>query len=148
MARFNFRLSTLQKLREAHRDEMRSKLAEAYQAEQMLAERIQQVHDEVAELQNSQRIRLSDSTTNMNQLLDTQRYQAVLRTQIATMNGQSKMLADEVEKRRQALVEADQQVRVLEKLYERQFEAHQKETLRAEDKVLDEIASRSREVNF
>jgi len=148
MAKYRFRLSTLQKLREAHRDEMRSRLAEAYQAEQLLAEQIKKVHSEANKLQQTQRTQMQDATVNVNQLLDIQRYQAVLRAQITTMNSQTQMLADEVEKRRLALVEADQQVRALEKLHERQLETHRQQELRAEVKVSDEIAARPQEINL
>jgi flagellar biosynthesis chaperone FliJ len=45
------------------------------------------------------------------------------------------------------VIEADQQVRVLDKLNERQKLEHQQTLNRAEVKELDEIASRSKEVN-
>ena len=38
MAKYKFRLNTLQKVREAHRDQQRASLAEAFRAEQVLAE--------------------------------------------------------------------------------------------------------------
>ena len=145
MAKFRFRLTALQKLREAHRDEMRSKLAEAYQAERLLQEQIATAQQEERNLQGTQRGQLQQPTTDVNQLLNSQRYAAVLRSQVTTLLDQSKMLATEIEKRRQALVESDRQVRVLEKLHERQLDAHRNETLRAEIKVLDEVASRSAE---
>jgi len=147
MAKFRFRLETLQKLREAHRDEMRTKLGEAYQAERMLVQQIEDIHKEVAQLQQSQRNRLQETAADMNLLLDAQRYQTVLRGQIATMKDQLELLAKEIEKRRQALVEADQQVRVLDKLRERQMEEHRQKQLRAEVKELDEVASRRQEVD-
>jgi len=147
MPKFKFRLSTLQKLRETHRDEMRGRLAEAYQAEQLLAEQIAKVHGEAAELQTHQRGCLENKTTNVNQLLDVQRYQSVLRTQLTTMQEQTAMLVTEIEKRRLAVVEADQQVRALEKLRDRQLDAHRREQRLAETKTMDEIAGRRREVS-
>ena len=148
MAKFRFRLATLQKLREAHRDEMRSRLAEAYQAQRLLAQQIEMLHSEAAELQRAERTQLQATTTNVNQLLDSERYQAVLRAQLTTMKNQSQILLAEVEKRRQAVVESDGQVRVLEKLYQRQLDAHRSQELRAELKVLDEIASRPQEIDI
>jgi len=148
MAKFCFRLATLQKLRESHRDEMRLKLAEAHQAQQLLAQQISLLHTEAADLRQTRRTKLHKASMNVNHLLDCQRYQAVLRAQLATMNQQSEILAAEVEKRRQTLVQADQQVRVLDKLHQRQLDAHRRQELRAEAKVLDEIASRPREVNL
>ncbi len=147
MPKFRFRLSTLQKLRETHRDEMRSKLGEAFQAERLLGEQVEAVHAEEAELVETHRRSLQSGTTDVNQLLNVQRYSASLKGQLATMGKQMEMLGAEIEKRRLALVEADQEVRVLEKLHERQLDAHRSQVLRAEAKVMDEIASRTVEVD-
>ena len=81
------------------------------------------------------------------QLLETQRYQSVLRAQESTMQGQARLLATEVERRRQAIVEANREVRVLDNLEERQLSAHRQKLLQAEVKELDEIASRQVEAN-
>ncbi len=147
MAKFHFQLTTLQKLRETHRDEMRTKLAEAYQAERLLGEQVNAIHTEEAELQQIHRSSLQTDTTDVNRLLNVQRYSSALKGQLATIQEQSKMLATEIEKRRLALVEADQQVRVLEKLHERQLDAHRSQQQLAEGKVMDEIASRLQEVD-
>ena len=146
MTKFQFRLATLQKLRETHRDEMRGRLAEAYRAEQLLAEQIKSIQSEAAELQQNQRNYFQTKSSNVNQLLNVQRYQAVLRTQLTTLKSQTGMLRTEIEKRRLALVEADQQVRALEKLHERQLDEHRRQQLLAEAKEMDEIAGRRREV--
>lgn len=148
MSKFHFRLATLQKLRETHRDEMRAKLAEAFQAEKLLEERIQAIHDEASVLQQARRDSLQIQKTNVNQLLSSQRYSAVLRGQISTMQQQTQTIAVEIEKRRLALVEADKEVRVLEKLCEKQLQAHRKQAMVAEAKVMDEIASKPQEFNL
>lgn len=147
MSKFHFRLTTLRKLREAHRDEMQAKLGEALQAEQMLKQQLEEVHGELESWQNSRRETLEDDQTNVNQLLEIQRYQSVLRAQLSTMQGQVQLLAAEVERRRQTLAEANREVRVLDKLEERQFAAHQLKLQQAEVKALDEIASRQAGVN-
>jgi len=147
MARFRFRLATLRKLRESHRDELRGKLAEAYQAVQKLEEQQLVIVDELLALQDVQRRATEGTTTSVNSLLEAQRYQAVLRAQQSTLRDHSKVLSTEVERRRQNVIEADQQVRVLDKLNERQRLDHQQTLNRAEVRELDEIASRSKEVN-
>jgi len=147
MARFRFRLATLRKLRESHRDELRGKLAEAYQAVQKLEEQQLAIADEILALQDVQRRATEGTTTSVNSLLEAQRYQAVLRAQQSTLRDHSKVLSTEVERRRQNVIEADQQVRVLDKLNERQRLDHQQTLNRAEVRELDEIASRSKEVN-
>ena len=50
-------------------------------------------------------------------------------------------MAAEIERRRQALVEADREVRVLEKLRQRQAEQHRREEELREAKRLDEVAA-------
>jgi len=147
MAKFRFRLATLRKLREAHRDEVRGKLAEAYQAAQMLEEQQIALGEELFSLQTTQREYASQGTTNVNRLLEAQRYQAVLRAQQATLKDQASVLATEVERRRQNVVEADRQVRVLDKLHDHQQEQHQQEASRREMKELDEVALRVKGVN-
>lgn len=146
MAKLQFRLATLQRLRESHRDEMRAKLAEAYQAEQMLQEQKQSVHAEEEKLRQLHLSSVQEENPNVSVLLEAQRYGSALKGQLTTIESQSKMLAAETEKRRQALVEADQQVRVLEKLYERQLKDHSLEQQRAEVKLLDEVAAQRREI--
>ncbi len=147
MAKYRFRLATLRKLRESHRDELRGKLAEAFHATQMLEEQQSAIADEIVALQESQRRSTTGATTNVNILLEAQRYQAVLRAQQSTLRGQAKLLAAEVERRRQTVIEADREVRVLEKLDERQRLNHQQAQNRVEAREMDEIASRSKEVN-
>ena len=147
MAKYRFRLATLRKLRESARDELRGKLAEAYQAVQKLEEQQLAIADEILALQDVQRRATEGATTSVNSLLEAQRYQAVLRVQQSTLRDHSKVLSTEVERRRQNVIEADQQVRILDKLNERQRLEHQQTLNRAEVKELDEIASRSKEVN-
>jgi flagellar export protein FliJ len=82
-------------------------------------------------------------------LLQAQRYHGVLLAQQATMHEQSRLLLAEIERRRQSVVEADRQVKVLEKLHERKLEEYRRGEMRSEMKVLDEVASRnSREADI
>ena len=52
-------------------------------------------------------------------------------------------LAPEIERRRQAVVEADRELKVLEKLSERQQAQFRLDQTRAEGKLLDEAAART-----
>lgn len=142
MAKFRFRLATLQKLREIHRDELRSKLAEAVHAQQILEEQFAQVATEIANLELMRRKAVTSSSINVDSLLEAQRYQGVLIVQQVKMREQMRLLSAEVDRRRGAVVEADRQVKVLEKLHEHKLEEHRKEQQRAETKVLDEVAAR------
>lgn len=142
MAKFHFRLATLQKLRELHRDELRTKLAEAVKANQILEEQLTQVAAEIEHLQTMQRGAMQGTQIDVDPLLEAQRYHGVLLAQQKTMHEQSRLLLAEIERRRQSVVEADRQVKVLEKLHDRKLAEFRQEQLRAEIKVLDEVAAR------
>jgi flagellar protein FliJ len=145
MAKFNYRLATLQRLRELERDELKSRLAEAIQAQAILDEQLRQLQAEVDTLQQLRRTSLTGGSINVNQLLAAQRYHQVLLGQQATMRQQAQLLAAEADRRRAAVVEADRGVKVLEKLRDRRLEEFRREQSVLEVKLLDEVASRNHE---
>src|SRR3954470_7182110 len=114
MAQFRFRLQTLRRLREIHRDDQRSRLATAFEAERILEEQRTALAEEGAVLADSQRQMMRQGAVDVNLLLSGQRYQLALEAQARTLADQAAKLAEEVERRRQALVEADREVRVLD----------------------------------
>jgi flagellar FliJ protein len=73
-------------------------------------------------------------------LLQTHRYELVLSTKRKQLATQIQQVQTEIERRRLVVVEADRQVRVLEKLRERQALHHRQETDRQEAKLYDEMA--------
>jgi len=108
---------------------------------------MQSVQNELLELQVAHRAAIVGTRTDVNSLLAAGRYQSVLRMQQSTMQDQIKLLATEVERRRQAVVEADIQVRILDKLEDRQKAEHRHKLQQAEIKELDEIGSQRAEVH-
>lgn len=142
MAKFKFRLATLQRLRESTRDERRAALAEAYHAQQLLTERMQEKQEELAALRATYSEAAAPGRIEVEQLMNAQRFELMVRGEMKVMEDQARLLEKEIERRRLALVEADRQVRVLEKLRDKQLERHQYEQLCREMKQLDEIASR------
>jgi flagellar export protein FliJ len=147
MGKFQFRLATLRKLRNAARDQQRAALAEAYRAEQVLAERQMALADEQAELLGLQRAARAGRYLDVNQLIEAQRYEMVLRAKGQLFAAQAGRLAVEVERRRQAVVEADRAVRVLDLLEDRQRRQHRREQQRRDIKELDEVAVTMRQSN-
>src|SRR3990172_219949 len=113
MNKYKFRLQTVLKLREAHRDQKRAALADAFRAEQVLADRRAELVEEQRELRRLQQTLTADRYLDVNRLLEAQRYEMVLRTQEQELTLQEALLAAEVQKRQQALVEADRDVRTL-----------------------------------
>src|SRR4051812_8679973 len=141
MAKYRFRLETLQKVREARRDEDRMSLADAFRAEQVLADSQAELAEEAEALRGWRRAALTGPYTDVNQLLETQRYELLLKAQSQELAKQAMLLAAESERRRQILVESDREVRVLERLDERHQADFKREEQRRETKLLDETAT-------
>jgi len=147
MAKYRFRLETLQRVREARRDEHRAALAESFRAEQILAESRAAVAAEVAEMREIQRAAAAEEYLDVNKLLEAQRYELLLKARGEELAKQAVLVAAESERRRQVLVEADREVRVLEKLDERHREAFNDKQGRQETRWLDESATTRWRVN-
>jgi flagellar protein FliJ len=145
MPKYKFRLATLQKVREARRTQQRQALAEAFHAEELIAESRAALADEAAELRAAQRSAAEGKYLDVNRLLEAQRYDLLLRARDQELAKQAILLAAETERRRRLLVEADRDVRVLERLDERHRDEHNRRTQRSEQKLLDEVASHTRQ---
>lgn len=141
MSKYKFKLETLQKVREARRDEHRAALAEAFRAEQVLAETRGELAAEAEKLLSFQRSVASEKYTDVNQLLEAQRYELLLRARSQELGKQAVLLAAETERRRQAVVESSREVRVLERLDERQQQHFHRAADQRETKRIDEIAT-------
>jgi flagellar protein FliJ len=140
MARFKFRLATLLKLREATRDERRAELAQAYRADETLQAYLEQVQAEQIALKERCRKATEPGTIDVDWLIEAQRYEVILKSQQRNFNEQRSRLAAEIERRRVALLAANREVRVLEKLREHQADQHKQEENRLDIKRLDEVA--------
>ena len=141
MAKYKFRLETLQKVREARRDEHRASLAESFRAEQVLAESRAEVAAETEAMRAIQRAATAERYLDVNKLLDAQRYELLLKARSEELAKQAVLVAAESERRRQVLVESDREVRVLEKLDDRHREAFAEREQQKETKQLDEAAA-------
>jgi flagellar protein FliJ len=142
MAKFKFRMATYLRLREAVRDERRSHLAQAYQAEAILLHEQGRLEAESAAAAARVRDAAGPGQVNVDDMLDAQRYQMVLRAQRQQLAGQHQQIQTEIQRRHQALVEANRDVQVLEKLRDRQQDQHRYEENRREIGHLDEIGQR------
>ena len=142
MGRFRFRLATLLRLHEATRDQRRGQLAEAFRAEEALRHRLSELEYDLTEMKRHYRQSAAAGALDVDRLIDAQRYELVLMAEQQVIEKQGQALAAEIEKRREALVAADRDVRVLEKLRESQAQRHQTEEGLLEIKQLDEMAAR------
>jgi flagellar FliJ protein len=139
---FHFRLAPLLRLRESVRDERRTALAEAYRALDILSERQTAVEREIESLTGDYRRSSAPGALDVDRLIRRHRHELLLRTNQKELARQHSILQQEIERRRDALVAADRDVRVLEKLRERQADRHAEIEAQREQKQLDEVATR------
>jgi flagellar export protein FliJ len=140
MARFHFRLATLLRLRETARDQRRLQLAEAERADAVLRTQLAELGARQRQLQDECRAAAAAGEVDLPRLVEAHRYAAALREQAAELEQERRTLAAEIDRRRQTLVEADRDVRTLEKLRESQRQAHRREEERQEARQIDEAA--------
>jgi flagellar export protein FliJ len=143
MAQFRYRLATLLRLREATRDEKRTQLADAQRAARILEDQISEIDAEFSDSRQQSQTATRPGEINVDHLIQVHRYERVLQAQRAAIVSQLKLVTAEIDKRRLALVEADRQVQVLEKLRERQLAEFTHAENQRDQKLMDEIASRS-----
>jgi flagellar FliJ protein len=139
MATFRFRLETLLKMRRDERDVQRQQYAKALEAQRILHDQIVQVQQELQETQQVLRTSSAPGAVDVDRLLRAHRYELLLQAQHQQLEQQAQRVAQEVERRRSNLLQADREVRLLEKLKERQFETFQHNEQRRQQKILDEI---------
>jgi flagellar FliJ protein len=142
MPPFRFRLQTLARLHEAARDERRAELADAMRVDDALREQLSDLEGNRKLARQMQT--LEAGPVDVDRLLQAQRYEASVVGEIRHVEDQRRRVGEEIERRRAALVEADRQVKVLEKLRETQQAEHAEAEAAAEMKVLDEAAGRPR----
>ncbi|NQU25758.1 MAG: flagellar export protein FliJ [Candidatus Nealsonbacteria bacterium] len=140
MSKFKFRLATLLRLREETRDERRAELAEAYRVDDLLQQQLEQMDQQRRTLVERCRKAVGPGSVDVDLLVEAQRFDLTLKAHRKQLEGQREQVAVEIERRREVLVAANREVRVLEKLREKQSQRHREEENRREAKQLDEAA--------
>jgi flagellar FliJ protein len=143
MPRFRFRFATLLKLRENERRQRQIELAQALEAERLLKSQAESIAAEISTAKVSVRNASSPGEVPVDSLLELQRYSLQLAAQAAAIAEQLGRIRAEVDRRRQIVVEADRQVRTLEKLRDKQAEAFRSAAEQEEQKRIDEIAQKT-----
>ena len=142
MAEYRFRLATLLKLRVADREQRQIELAQAQEAERLLAQQADSITEQIAQAKEAMRRVAQPGGVDVDRVLELQRFGLQLRADAMVLAQRIKVVREEVERRRVILVEADKQVKTLEKLREKQQLAHRIKEEKREQKVLDEIGQR------
>jgi len=140
MATYRSKFAPLHKLRVAHRDAQQARLAQALRAQDQLEMQGRAIEAEIEAARQSQRQAL-EAEPNVTVLLETERYELVLKAQAAAVARQLEVVAAEVAQRRADLAAAQQEVRVIEKLDDRRRAAYEQQAERREQRRMDEVAT-------
>ena len=140
MPKFRFRLETFLRLKIAARDRCRAELAEVLRAEDTLKQQQEEIEAEVLRHNDYIRSVTEKGRLNLDLIAAAQREYVYLKAMRAEKQQLMQKLLPHIQQRRQALVEADHEVRTLERLKEHKQEQHQQWELALEAKQMDEIA--------
>lgn len=129
----------------ATRDERRGELGRALRAAEVLREQQVKIARDIEESQEHTRQSMakqaaSSTGVSVDGLLNAHRHVLLLKAQTVQLGQQQQQVAAEIVRRQQALVEADRDVRVLEKLHEKRLSEHEQKELAIEQREFDEIA--------
>ncbi|MBI1247362.1 hypothetical protein GC197_05885 [bacterium] len=140
MPKFRFRLETYLRLKIAARDRCRAELAEVLRAEDTLKQQQEEIEAEVQRHNEYIRGVTQKGRLNLDLIAAAQREYVYLKSMRVEKQQLMQQLVPHLQQRRQALVEADHEVRTLERLKEQKQEQHQQWELALEAKQMDEIA--------
>ncbi|MEX0675759.1 MAG: flagellar FliJ family protein [Pirellulales bacterium] len=143
MSPFKFRLTTLLTLRNAERERCRAELAAACALERQLAERRRSLEAQLERHRQWVRAGTSPGTIAVEKLKSAGQYERALRAQLAEVVADHETGAAEVGCRQQAAARAESEVRVLEKLREREIDEFKRAQALVEVKQVDEVAART-----
>ncbi|MGN6136873.1 MAG: flagellar export protein FliJ [Aureliella sp.] len=122
MSNFRFRLQSIMRLRVRERDKAGQALQQAQLAKQKLLDQMGEIQEE-SDRQIAVRSAASLGPVDIQRVIDAQRYQLTLAENIHSIQENVKLIEQEIDKRRAKLVVCEQEVKVLEKLEEKQRSA-------------------------
>lgn len=140
MARTQHKLEPVRRLRESERDDLRLRLADAHRAADVLDQERLRIETELAELQQQRQAAAGARALDPNRVMEAQRYAMILQSQKSALAEKQQLVEQEIARRQAAVTQADQRVKVIEKLEERRADAHRRELERAEALQMDEAA--------
>jgi flagellar export protein FliJ len=135
-----FRFHTVLRQRLTVRDDARQRFAEIQTAEQRVADQIASLESRLAELRND--VSNGSGSVDIAQMCEANRYAEAMKAKRAKAHEHKLRLVEEVDAKRQALIEADREVKSLEKLRDNHEARESSEVRRQEGKLLDEVAMR------
>ena len=140
---FKFRLEPLIKIRRNVLQECQSELAKAYDARLILEEQIRKVGRQLSEgIETARRLMQPGQAVNVDYLLGIRRQEMFLLASQDELKQKMQIIDEEIERRRDAVVAANKELKILEKLKEKRHTLYLEEEKRTETKAMNEIASR------
>jgi flagellar FliJ protein len=141
---FQFRLEPLIKIRDNVLKECQAELAKAYDARRILEEHLQEVERQLTEgTETARSLMQPGQTVNVDYLLGIRRQEMFLLARQDEIKQKMQEVDEEIERRRDAVVAANKELKILEKLKEKRHEQYLDEEKREETKAMNEIAGRS-----
>lgn len=140
MARFAFRFEALLRLRENERDTVRGHVADAIQAQSILEQQRDALHQQREESRLQAQRRLASTQLSVDTLLHEGRFDLQLAAEIQGLDTNIRIVQTEIDRRQETLQVADVEVKRLERLREQQYQQWTVAQLAAEQTELDEIA--------
>jgi flagellar FliJ protein len=140
MANFIFRLQPVLNVKIQMEDSLKNELGKATQrleTEARLLQRLETARD----MHTSQMNEKSEKGSNIKELRDYSSYIFYIDSQISIQKDNVNSARENVDKYREMLIKAVQEKEMLQKLRDRQLEIWQKEQLRLEQGITDEIVS-------
>jgi flagellar FliJ protein len=143
MSEFRFSLQSVLKVRLAERDDRRAELADAQRSEFALQTEIDRLNRDLQYLRTHARSFLVPGSIDIAHLQNCKSCEQMLRREIDLLDQQRREVEEGVEQCHAALIQADQQVRMLEKLSDKQHEEHRRDGEKGENRRLDELGCQS-----
>ena len=145
---FKFRLDPLITIRDNLLKERQSELAQAYNARRILEEALQDVERQITEGTTTARsLMQAGQKVKVEHLLGIRRQEMFLRANQHDLMQKMQIVDEEIERRRLAVVAANKELKIVEKLKEKRYEKYLEEENKKETKAMDEIAGNKRKTN-
>ena len=141
---FTFRLEPLISIRDNVLKEKQAELAKAYEARRIIEEARVKVERDIGDNLQAGREMLRSGKIDVNFLLGVREHEIFLLAQLEQAKQDIIEIEKEIDLRRRAVVEANKELKIIEKLKEKKYEKHLAEEKRKETIQMDEIAGRKR----
>ena len=139
---FTFRLDPLISIRDNVLKEKQALLAQAYEARQIKEEERVELQRNIEGNLQAAREMMQSGKIDVGFLLGVRRHEMFLLHQHSEVVQQIALIEEEIERRRNAVVEANKELKIIEKLKEKKHEKYLAEEKRKETIQMDEIAGR------